>query len=158
MRIKLTRKIAKIHQFVKNCYYELLCHTLHGHFLFLYFSSRVFLVEFFAIHLNVVDVLWFSEKSWVNSGVNEKLERVKNNPAKKSIIWWKWINSLQVKIKNFNLPSDLNKKKYTAKLYVSLQLCVQNVVSAQPCVGKLGISLVLFNFLDCNFRLWFKTP
>ena len=31
-------------------------------------------------------------------------------------------------------------------------------VSAQPCVGKLGISLVLLNFLGCNFRLWFETP
>ena len=41
--------------------------------------------------------------------------------------------------------------------YVSLQLHVQNVVSAQPCVGKLGISLVLLNFLHCNFRLWFET-
>ena len=43
-------------------------------------------------------------------------------------------------------------------LYVSLRLRVQNVVPAQPCVGKLGISLVLLNFLHCNFRLWFKTP
>ena len=43
------------------------------------------------------------------------------------------------------------------KIYVSLQLRVQNAVSAQPCVGKLGISLVLLNFLGCNFRLWFKT-
>ena len=42
--------------------------------------------------------------------------------------------------------------------YVSLRLRVQNAVSAQPCVGKLGISLVLLNFLHCNFRLWFKTP
>ena len=42
--------------------------------------------------------------------------------------------------------------------YVSLRLRVQNAVSAQPCVGKLGISLVLLNFLDCNFRLWFETP
>ena len=30
--------------------------------------------------------------------------------------------------------------------YVQFQLIVQNVVSAQPCVGKLGISLVLLNF------------
>ena len=44
------------------------------------------------------------------------------------------------------------------KEYVSLQLRVQNAVSAQPCVGKFGISLVLLNFLDCNFRLWFETP
>ena len=43
------------------------------------------------------------------------------------------------------------------KIYVSLQLRMQNVVSAQPCVGKLGISLVLLNFLGCNFRLWFET-
>ena len=43
-------------------------------------------------------------------------------------------------------------------IYVSLRLCVQNAVPAQPCVGKLGISLVLLNFLHCNFRLWFKTP
>ena len=42
-------------------------------------------------------------------------------------------------------------------LYVSLQLRVQNAVSAQPFVGKLGISLVLLNFLGCNFRLWFET-
>ena len=31
------------------------------------------------------------------------------------------------------------------------------MVSAQPFVGKLGISLVLLNFLHCNFRLWFET-
>ena len=43
-------------------------------------------------------------------------------------------------------------------VYVSLRLRVQNAVPAQPCVGKLGISLVLLNFLHCNFRLWFKTP
>ena len=42
-------------------------------------------------------------------------------------------------------------------IYVSLQLCVENAVSAQPCVGKFRISLVLLNFLHCNFRLWFKT-
>ena len=42
--------------------------------------------------------------------------------------------------------------------YVSLRLRVQNAVPAQPCVRKLGISLVLLNFLHCNFRLWFKTP
>ena len=43
-------------------------------------------------------------------------------------------------------------------IYVSLHLRVQNAVSPQPCVGKFQISLVLFNFLHCNFRLWFKTP
>ena len=42
-------------------------------------------------------------------------------------------------------------------IYVSLRLRVQNAVPAQPCVGKLGISLVLLDFLHCNFRLWFKT-
>ena len=40
---------------------------------------------------------------------------------------------------------------------VSLQLRVQNAVSAQPCVGKFRISLVLLKFLHCNFRLWFET-
>ena len=34
--------------------------------------------------------------------------------------------------------------------YVRFQLNVQNVVSPQPCVRKLGISLVLLNFLGCN--------
>ena len=43
-------------------------------------------------------------------------------------------------------------------LYVSLRLRVQNAVPAQPCVGKIRISLVLLNFLHCNFRLWFETP
>ena len=42
--------------------------------------------------------------------------------------------------------------------YVSLRLRVQNTVSARPCVGKFRISLVLLNFLHCNFRLWFETP
>ena len=46
--------------------------------------------------------------------------------------------------------------------YVRFQLIVQNAVSAQPCVGKLGISHILLNFLiiiiiiinrlGCNFR------
>ena len=43
-------------------------------------------------------------------------------------------------------------------IYVSLRLRVQNAVPAQPCVGKIQISLVLLNFLHCNFRLWFETP
>ena len=42
--------------------------------------------------------------------------------------------------------------------YVSLRLRVQNAVSAQPCVGKFRISLILLNFLHGNFRLWFETP
>ena len=37
-------------------------------------------------------------------------------------------------------------------IHVSLRLRVQNAVPAQPCVGKLEISLVLLNFLHCNFR------
>ena len=40
--------------------------------------------------------------------------------------------------------------------YVRFQLNVQNAVSAQPCVGKLGISHVLLNFLGCNFDWWFE--
>ena len=47
--------------------------------------------------------------------------------------------------------------KWQQNAYVSLRLRVQNAVPAQPSVGKLGISLVLLNFLHCNFRLWFKT-
>ena len=53
--------------------------------------------------------------------------------------------------------SSTHFKVTTEYLYVSLQLSMQNAVCAQPCVGKLGISLVLLNFLGCNFRLWFKT-
>ena len=41
---------------------------------------------------------------------------------------------------------------------VSLHLRMQNAVFPQPCVGKFRISLVLLNFLHCNFRLWFETP
>ena len=37
-------------------------------------------------------------------------------------------------------------------IYVSLRLRVQNAVPTQPCVGQLEISLVLLNFLHCNFR------
>ena len=52
-----------------------------------------------------------------------------------------------------------NRRKQVIRyIYVSLRLRVQNAVPAQLCVGKLGISLVLLNFLHCNFRLWFKTP
>ena len=47
---------------------------------------------------------------------------------------------------------------YVHNTDVSLCLRMQNAVSAQPCVGKLGISPVLLNFLDCNFRLWLETP
>ena len=54
---------------------------------------------------------------------------------------------------------NIHKTKWkTGKTYVSLHLRVQNAVSAQPCVGKFLISLVLLNFLHCNFRLWFETP
>ena len=52
----------------------------------------------------------------------------------------------------------INQSTDMIPIYVSLRLRVQNSVSAQPCVGKLGVSLVLLNFLHCNFRLWFKTP
>ena len=48
--------------------------------------------------------------------------------------------------------------KNARNIEVSLRLRVQNAVSAQPCVGKFRISLVLLNFLHCNFRLWFETP
>ena len=48
-------------------------------------------------------------------------------------------------------------RNFQSHIYVSLQLNVQNALSAQPCVGKLGISLVLLNFLSCNCGLWLKT-
>ena len=71
---------------------------------------------------------------------------------------------------NYTLYTDASKYAYTGILtqysngmdhpitYVSLRLRAQNVVSPQPCVGKFRISLVLLNFLHCNFRLWFETP
>ena len=65
-----------------------------------------------------------------------------------------------IKAKNWNdkINNIVIMDEILVYIYVSLQLLVQNAVSAQPCVGKLGISLVLLNFLHCNFRLWFKTP
>ena len=63
-----------------------------------------------------------------------------------------------------NEASDLNDftnifhVKYTYIYMSHFKLRLQNAVSAQPCVGKFQISLVLLNFLHCNFRLWFKTP
>ena len=40
-------------------------------------------------------------------------------------------------------------KKYSKK-YVRFHLIVQNVVSAQPCVAKLGKSHILLNILGYN--------
>ena len=54
--------------------------------------------------------------------------------------------------------STYNSHSGCCHTYVSLCLRMQNAVSAQPCVGKFRISLVLLNFLHCNFRLWFETP
>ena len=65
--------------------------------------------------------------------------------------WLKWQHFRNLLI----LITPSMKMKW--KVYVSLQLSVQNAVSAQPCVGKLGISLVLLNFLGCNCGLWLKT-
>ena len=49
------------------------------------------------------------------------------------------------------------RKRSETYIYVSLCLCVQNAVSAQPCVGKFRISLVLLNFciviLDYGLKL-----
>ena len=53
---------------------------------------------------------------------------------------------------------EINRISFLSMIYVSLRLRVQNAVPAQPCVGKLEISLVLLNFLHCNFREWFETP
>ena len=64
----------------------------------------------------------------------------------------------QIKNEAHNQSMAIKEKSRGKHAYVSLRLRVQNAVPAQPCVGKLGISLVLLNFLHCNFRLWFKTP
>ena len=61
-------------------------------------------------------------------------------------------------IENTPRPAPAVVAENIYNISVSLRLRVQNAVPAQPCVGKLGISLVLLNFLHCNFRLWFKTP
>ena len=58
-------------------------------------------------------------------------------------------------LRKYNLAPTLLR---VVNIIVSLRLRVQNAVSAQPCVGKFRISLVLLNFLHCNFRLWFETP
>ena len=76
-----------------------------------------------------------------------------------STIWYEshYMISLQC-----DLDQDLSDGgatlEFREKTYVSLCLRVQNAVSAQPCVGKFRISLVLLNFLHCNFRLLFETP
>ena len=87
-----------------------------------------------------------------------------------SIWWYGWESPKSQLFKTFcGFKIGLNIKEVMSKdvcmfiqhlrhAYVSLRLRVQNAVPAQPCVGKLGISLVLLNFLHCNFRLWFKTP
>ena len=86
-----------------------------------------------------------------------------NHGSKSSQRYIRTVNDII--IKNLEGTADdwpiLNKQVslfHHMKLYVSLCLRVQNAVPAQPCVGKLAISLVLLNFLHCNFRLWFKTP
>ena len=67
----------------------------------------------------------------------------------------------------FQIENPLNIKEVMSKnmcvffwhlIYVSLRLRMQNAVPTQPCVGKYWISLILLNFLHCNFRLWFETP
>ena len=66
-----------------------------------------------------------------------------------------------MRVQLFSFPiiiGDLQIKSNGQYIYVSLRLRVQNAVSPQPCVGKFRISLVLLNFLHCNFRLWFETP
>ena len=68
------------------------------------------------------------------------------------------VDILKIHKLNFSTNVQLSfLTKQNEHIYVSLQLCVQNAVSAQPCVGKFQISLVLLNFLHCNFRLWFET-
>ena len=45
--------------------------------------------------------------------------------------------------------------KLNIDIYVSLRLRVQNAVSPQPCVGKLGKSPLLLNFLVSTLRIIF---
>ena len=84
------------------------------------------------------------------------------SPELADMIWQSNIDrSLYTKFKNQLLTSGTIKWRYHQagrNVCVSLRLRVQNAVPAQPCVGKIGISLVLLNFLHCNFRLWFETP
>ena len=67
---------------------------------------------------------------------------------------------IEIPIVSLRLSNNISEMqmKSSGIQYVSLRLRVQNAVSAQPCVGKIQISLVLLNFLHCNFRLWFETP
>ena len=96
-------------------------------------------------------------------------------PSYAKLICFQWLWNINTSVKainrhdsnvsaNFLLENFQLKKDHTRFFefespneYVSLQLSVQNAVSAQPCVGKLGISLVLLNFLGCNCGLWLKT-
>ena len=93
-------------------------------------------------------------------------QKVYNLHTKGNLHWW-CLTGL-----NFQFPHQLlltfgqvsngnqksKKNRIFKNIYVSLRLRVQNTVSPQPCVGKFRISLVLLNFLHCNFRLWFETP
>ena len=91
----------------------------------------------------LLENLWISEPSL---GILEKFQRSSDLPNIKyncALLFWSQLYWVFI---------------YDFKIYVSLRLRVQNAVSAQPCVGKMGISLVLLNFLDCNFRLWLETP
>ena len=69
-----------------------------------------------------------------------------------------YTNLMWIRVICSNHRKLLNLYKLTMHIYVSLRLHMQNAVPAQPCVGKYWISLILLNFLHCNFRLWFKTP
>ena len=69
-----------------------------------------------------------------------------------------YVQQVSSYLKMNNSKDHISTQFIHRNLYVSLRLHVQNAVPTQPCVGKLGISLILLNFLHCNFRLWFKTP
>ena len=69
-------------------------------------------------------------------------------------------NYEKTRLRGFTCPGGRVLKDFSAfRNYICLtSLTRAKCGTAQPCVGKIRISLVLLNFLHCNFRLWFETP
>ena len=78
-------------------------------------------------------------------------DKDKDKPKSKA----QWKQKLGLKAKRHKCDEDEDYEEVDNEDDDSLR--VQNAVPTQPCVGKLGISLVLLNILHCNFILWFKT-
>ena len=80
------------------------------------------------MYASVVELFVIQWKWLIHSGVNEKSEWMKNNPAKYSIIWWVWEiwwivwqNSLQIQIK-FKFTKWFKWNIYTEKFYIYQKL------------------------------------